>query len=63
MRKLGFILLSIILLVYGYQGYEIIYKYMQDDVKVKASGRGCPILQVKSHLFRWKCPTAVLSGK
>ena len=39
MKKFGFILLVIMFLVYGYQGYEVVRKYKQDDIKVKTSGR------------------------
>ena len=37
MKKGGLILLTTILLTYGYQGYKAIYNYINDEVKIKTS--------------------------
>ena len=39
MRKSGFLLLVILFLTYGYQGYKIVHQYISDDIKVKTDGR------------------------
>ena len=39
MKKGGLFLLTILFLTYGYQGYLTIQKYVNDNVKVKTSGR------------------------
>ena len=38
MRRNSIIFLAIIFLTYTYQGYKILYKYINDEVKVKSSG-------------------------
>ncbi|MDR0572527.1 MAG: 6-bladed beta-propeller [Tannerella sp.] len=39
MRQSCLLLLAILLLTYGYQGYKTVYKYTNDDVKVKYRGQ------------------------
>ena len=38
MKKGGLLLLAILFLTYGYEGYKIVQLYMNDNVKVKTSG-------------------------
>ena len=39
MKKVGFLLIAIILLTYGYQGYKVIELYANDVVKIKSSAK------------------------
>ena len=39
MRKCGLLLLVILFLTYGYQGFKTVYQYMNDELKVKTSGK------------------------
>ena len=39
MKKCGLLLLITLFLTYGYQGYKIVHIYMNDEIKVKTSGK------------------------
>ena len=39
MKKVGFLLLAIVLLTYGYQGYKVVELYTNDVVKIKSSAK------------------------